>query len=212
MKIIRNDGGFVLIVALLIMVVLTIIGIAATRNTSLELMIAGNDKVHKRTMYQAEAGAVLSTEVLEQNINCITGFDKTGNTADGIDFAELEGTIRVWSQDTDQHPLAMYLNPLPWNTTNCNITNPDKPNISYPISNIGSTELTDSFVGGNAAMLPGGALQMAAGYERKGKSAAGGGTVRVYDIISRHRGLNNSQSTLIFGWRHLVGEESGCNY
>ncbi|MBW6519961.1 MAG: pilus assembly PilX N-terminal domain-containing protein [Desulfoarculaceae bacterium] len=213
MKIIRNDDGFVLIVALLIMVVLTIIGIAATRNTSLELMIAGNDKVHKRTLYQAEAGAVLSTEVLEQNINCLTGFGKTG-TVGGIDFADLEGTIRVWSRTTNgRNALAMYLDPLPWTTTNCNITDPLGPNISYPISNIGSTvELTDSYVGGHAEMLPGGSLQMASGYERKGKSAAGGGTARIYDIISRHRGLNNSQSTLIFGWRHLVGEESECKY
>lgn len=213
MKIIRNDDGFVLIVALLIMVVLTIIGIAATRNTSLELMIAGNDKVHKRTLYQAEAGAILSTEVLEQNINCLTGFGKTG-TVDEIDVADLEGTIRVWSRtDPGQNGLAMYLDPLPWTATTCNITSPGKPNISYPISNIGSTvELTDSYVGGHTQMLPGGSLQMAAGYERKGKSGAGGGTARIYDIISRHRGLNNSQSTLIFGWRHLVGEESECIY
>jgi hypothetical protein len=213
MKTIRNDDGFVLVVALMIMVVLTLIGIAALRNTSIELMIAGNDKVHKRTLYQAEAGAVLSTEVLEQNINCVTGFDKTA-PVDGIDVADLEGTIRVWSRTSQgRNGLAMYLDPMPWTTTNCNITDPQGPNISYPISNIGSTgELTDSYVGGHAEMLPGGALQMAAGYERKGKSAAGGGTARVYDIISRHRGLNNSQSTLVFGWRHLVGEESECKY
>ncbi len=211
MKTIRNDDGFVLIVALLIMVVLTIIGIAATRNTSLELMIAGNDKVHKRTLYQAEAGAILSTEVLEQNINCLTGFTLTDTT---LNVADLDGTIRAWSRITNNRKgLAMYLDPLPWTTTNCNITDPDGPNISYPISNIGSAvELTDSYLGGSTQLLPGGALQMAAGYERKGKSAAGGGTARVYDIITRHRGLNNSQSTVIFGWRHLVGEESECRY
>ena len=61
-------------------------------------------------------------------------------------------------------------------------------------------------------MLPGGSLVMAAGYERKGKSAAGGGTIRNYNIIARHRGVNNSESTILFGWRHLIGEESGCNY
>jgi len=215
MKTIRNEGGFVLIVALLIMVVLTIIGIAATNTSIFELMISGNDKVHKRTLYQAEAGAVLSTEVLEQNINCITGFiplDSTGVATSVV--ADLEGSTRVWSRTTNgRNGLAMYLDPLPWTTTNCNITDPNGPNISYPISNINSNvELTNTYLGGHAEILPGGSLQMAAGYERKGKSAAGGGTARVYDIVSRHRGLNNSQSTVIFGWRHLIGEESECKY
>jgi hypothetical protein len=207
----NNEQGFVLIVALLVMVVLTIIGIAATRNTSLELMISGNDKVHKRTLYQAEAGAVLSTEVLEQNINCLTGFTKTSTDPD---FADIEGSIRTWSRTShNRNKLAFYLDPAPWTTSNCNITDPTGPNISYPISNINtSVELSEVFVGGGTELLPGGSLQMAAGYERKGKSAAGGGTARLYDIVSRHGGLNNSESTIIFGWRHLVGEESGCKY
>jgi hypothetical protein len=107
----------------------------------------------------------------------------------------------------------MWLDPLPWTTGTCIPTDPNGPNISYPINNINSAvELTDAYLGGGPQMLPGGSLIMAAGYERKGKSAAGGGTARVYDIISRHRGPNNSQSTVVFGWRHLVGEESTCNY
>jgi uncharacterized protein (UPF0333 family) len=212
MKTIRNEGGFVLVVALLIMVVLTIIGIAATNTTIFELNISGNDRVHKRTLYQAEAGAVLSTEVLEQNINCVTGF--TGKDVDGNVVADLEDTIRAWSRTTnDRNALAMYLDPLPWTANTCTPTDPDGPNISYPINNLNSAvELTDAYLGGNIEMLPGGSLVMAAGYERKGKSAAGGGTARNYDIISRHRGLNNSQSTVIFGWRHIVGEESSPSH
>jgi hypothetical protein len=107
----------------------------------------------------------------------------------------------------------MYLDPLPWTADTCTPTDPDGPNLSYPIANLATTvELTDAYVGGGTEMLPGGSLVMAAGYERKGKSAAGGGTIRNYDIIARHRGVNNSESTILFGWRHLIGEESGCNY
>ena len=213
MKSINNDGGFVLVVALLIMVVLTIIGIAATNTSVFELKISGNDRVHKRALYQAEAGGILSTEVLEQNINCLTGFSKTG-TLNSIDIAELDNSTRVWSRTSNgRYGLAMYLDPLPWTTSVCNPTDPAGPNISYPISNLGSgVELTDVYLGGNIVPLPGGSLVMAAGYERKGKSAAGGGTARMYDIISIHNGLNNSRSLVVLGWRHLVGDESACKY
>lgn len=216
MKRIQNDSGFVLVLALLIMVALTIIGIAAMNTSIFEKMIAGNDKVHKRTLYQAEAGGVLSAEVLEQNINCLTGFTKTGTTTvdeNNIDVADLEDSIRVWSRTSnDRHGLAMYFDKLPWTTSVCNPTDPATPNISYPISNLNSAELTDVYLGGNIVPLSGGSLVMAAGYERKGKSAAGGGTARMYDIISIHNGLNNSQSLVVVGWRHLVGEESTCKY
>ena len=203
MKTINNEGGFVLIVALMIMVVLTIIGIAATNTSIFELKISGNDRVHKRALYQAEAGAILATEVIEKNIQCLTGF--TSTVADGS-VADLETTTRVWSRTTNgRNGLAMYLDPSPWTADICTPTDIDTPNISYPITNIGSAvELTEVYLGGKIEMLPGGSLIMAAGYERAGKSAAGGGTARGYDIISRHRGVNNSQSTIGFGWRHVV--------
>ena len=215
MNILRDDGGFVLVTALLIMVILTIIGVAATNTTIFELKISGNDRTHKTTMYQAEAGAVLSAEVLEQNINCLTGFTKTATIA-GTDVADLDGAIRTWSRTSNgRNGLAMYLDPDPWKSTTetCTPMDPAGPNISYPIANLATAvELTDAYVGGGSEMLPGGSLVMAAGYERKGKSAAGGGTIRNYNIIARHRGVNNSESTILFGWRHLIGEESGCNY
>lgn len=213
MKIIHNEGGFVLVLALLIMVALSLIGIAAMNTTIFEKTIATNDKVHKRALYQAEASAILSTEVIEQNINCLTGFTKTG-TADGTDVADLENSIRAWSRTTnDRNELAMYLDPLPWDVSVCTPRDWDGPNVSYPIANVNSgVELSDVYIGGNIVALAGGSLIMAAGYERMGKSAAGGGTARMYDIISVHNGLNNSQSRVIVGWRHLVGNESTCNY
>ena len=56
-KTIDNEQGFVLIVSLLILMVLMIIGIAATNTTTIELQISGNDKLAKQVFYQAE-GAV----------------------------------------------------------------------------------------------------------------------------------------------------------
>jgi len=213
MKIKGNEEGFALVLALMFMVVLTIIGIAATTNTSLELQIAGNEKVHKKTFYAAEAGAVLSTEILEQNLNCVTGFVANVSPDAGLPSA-ADDQLRVYANATNG--LAFWLNQAPSTGTTggtCNVNPAHNVDISFPVANFASgIEKTDVYVGGHAQMLPGGSLQMAAGYERKGKSAAGGGVARYYDIISRHNGLVNSESVILFGWRHLVGSESTCNY
>jgi len=54
----NNEDGFVLIVALLILLVLMILGTAATNTTTIELNIAGNEKVAKVNFYTAESAAL----------------------------------------------------------------------------------------------------------------------------------------------------------
>lgn len=197
---IRNDeNGFVLITALLILVVLTIIGIAATTNTSLELQIAGNDKVHKETFYGAEGAAILGAELLEQNLNCPTGF------GDGDLEATNAITVAAASLDFARNEVPDSEETDFFDDLNADITLP----LNFDTSNTPNTYLR---IGGAATMLPGGSLQMAAGYEGAGKSAAGAGVARFYDIYSRHQGQSNSQAILVLGWRHVVGSEATCNY
>ena len=85
----------------------------------------------------------------------------------------------------------------------------------FPIANLPDGEqATYLYIGGATHMLPGGALQMAAGYEGKGKSASGGGVYKNYDIFSRHTGLNGSDSRVLLGWQVPVdwtGSGHYCN-
>lgn len=207
MKKLHQEEGFVLVTALLIMLVLTIIGIAATTNTSIELQIAGNDKVHKKTFYEAEGGGNLGTEIIEQAFSCPVGFG-VDNTIDGIDVAELEGTVRVYDRNNN---LTLWRNPLP--AYNCS-TAPTTADAAYPIANLDATGIEVGYLqfGSETYMLPGGALQMAAGYEGKGKAAAQGGVAKMIDIYSQFRGLNHSESVILYGWRHVIGTEGACNY
>ena len=55
-KTINNEQGFVLIASLMMLMILLIIGIAATNTTTIELQISGNDKVNKMAFYSAESG------------------------------------------------------------------------------------------------------------------------------------------------------------
>lgn len=208
--IVRNEKGFVLILALIVMLVLTIIGVSTTTNTSLELMIAGNDKVHQKTFYAAESGAILGAELVEQNLNCPSGFKKTG-TKSGNDIALIGGNLEVDALK------------LSYNTKSTNKYNYSKETdlISNTIVNNNSADFIYPDTGsqqsfgytfGNTSMQAGGSLMMAAGYERKGKSAAGGGAAINFSIYSRHEGQANSESIIKYGWRHMVGDESACNY
>lgn len=57
----RNEDGSAIVLALMILVLLTIIGISASNTTNTEVQIASNDKFHKITFYAAEAARAYVT-------------------------------------------------------------------------------------------------------------------------------------------------------
>ncbi len=63
----KNDDGSVLVLALVMLVLLTVLGISASRTSSIEIQISGNDKVYKENLYMAEAGAMEAAQELENN-------------------------------------------------------------------------------------------------------------------------------------------------
>ncbi|MDY6879684.1 MAG: pilus assembly PilX N-terminal domain-containing protein [Thermodesulfobacteriota bacterium] len=52
----NNERGSTLIMALVLMVVLTIIGIAVTKTSRTEVQLAGNEKYYKEAFYNADSG------------------------------------------------------------------------------------------------------------------------------------------------------------
>lgn len=52
---ITSENGFVLILAMMIMVVVSLLGIAATTTSIFEMNIAGNEKISKRQFFQADS-------------------------------------------------------------------------------------------------------------------------------------------------------------
>lgn len=52
----NNQQGFILVLSLVMLAVLSVIGIAALNTTDVELQIAGNDKAEKVVFYSAESG------------------------------------------------------------------------------------------------------------------------------------------------------------
>ena len=52
----NNQNGSAVVIALLSLVILTVIGIAATKNTTVELQLASNEAGYKTALYNADAG------------------------------------------------------------------------------------------------------------------------------------------------------------
>jgi hypothetical protein len=64
-SILNNEGGVVMIAALMVLVLLTIIGIASTNVSNTEIKIATHELIHQQNLYQAEGATLLALEEME---------------------------------------------------------------------------------------------------------------------------------------------------
>jgi len=172
-----NEKGSTLVLSILILLLLTIIGIAATNTSTIEILISGNDKVHKMAFHQADGGTEVGIELVEQNIY-MAGFD-----------TNQVGDVNVTS-------LNLFLNDQPDDNST--------RDASFPWGYVGNEPHTNLTIGGNTELSTGSAIQMAAGYEGIGKGAAGGGGRIVYDIWSQHIGVANSEAMILLQWMHVI--------
>ena len=101
---VKNEEGSVLIVALIILVLLTLLGIYATKTTEVEIQIAGNDYRYKRNVYSAEAVAMECAQNIKDTETLDTDalpwlYAMNGLTPDDV----LNGT---WDDTTSQQSTA----------------------------------------------------------------------------------------------------------
>ncbi len=69
---IANDRGSALVVALLVLVLLTLMGISATTTSTIEVQMAGNEKFHDMAFYAAESGWQTSLNWLDRQFPGVT--------------------------------------------------------------------------------------------------------------------------------------------
>lgn len=172
---IKDESGMALVTCLLIMVVLTMIGIGITMDSTTEIKIAGNLKNKAVSFQNADTGTTAAPEIIENNLDHSRGSSPytysdsganpviTVHTASFADLAEgtpLDPAITITGND---------------------ITN----DVNLPINAVITVTKSKKLAAGNA-------IQMAAGYEGVGKSAATGG-VHVY---FRCQSLDNQGGTV----------------
>lgn len=201
-----NEQGFVLITSLLMLVVLMIIGIAATNTTTTELQISGNDKLSKETFYGADGGVQMFSRLVEESIAAPGGFTQLDANKLLQDPVNPNDTILVVDSNLAENA------DLTRDESSLSDANRD---IAYFPGGYDATNAaphTNAIVDGLTSITAGAGSQMLAGYEGKGKGTAGGGGQILYTIYSQHSGQGRSQSTIEAKWRHQIGLELDNRY
>lgn len=208
-KSLNNEGGFVLVGALLILLLLVLIGISASTSTTLELQIAASDRTRKETFYQADAGTQLAIRLVEESLGAPGGF--TAVNADGVlvdPFNSPNNTILIVDPTLSQNEGGPGLPLEPTDAARDAAYFPE----GYDPASPNTTPHTNLTAAGVTEVTEGAGLQMVAGYEGKGKGTAGGGGNILYTIYSQHVGRAESESVVQVEWRHIIGLELEGRY
>jgi hypothetical protein len=211
----RNDEGFVLIAALLILLVLTVMGIAVNRNTMTEWRIAMNDRHHKVAFYSADAATELGAEILEQSIACL-GLGDDGVVLAGVGGLDVYvevgkgGFWRNYADDKVDVP------------RDDNATGDDGRDMVFPAvivdgeydaAKTNAQPHANIIMRGNTQLTKGSAIQMAEGYTGgSGTGLGSGGASLLYDIKVYQVGENNAAAAVCTKYMHTLGAEGACNY
>ena len=113
LKIIKSDRGSIIVVALLLLVFLTIIGITATNNSVIESNITRNSQIYKRDFYSADSGwrhSALWLQNQELNKPGYKDADGTVKFAGNNDVAndELDPAFPAGTEDSDANSVTPY--------------------------------------------------------------------------------------------------------
>jgi PilX N-terminal len=203
-----NQHGSVINVALLILILIFLIGIGLSRMSTTDIKIANNIKQDTTTFYGADAGLDAAGEMIEQNIGCITGFDDTPTSTDGLPAGEeiIGGYFYVKDLAFAHNALDVAFVPS-IDSNDADFYYPPGDYVADP-----TDPHTNIKIGGATRFSKGSAIQMAAGYEGLGKGAASGGASIVFDVYSQRIGGNNNSSVHFMQWVHLLSTVNDCNF
>jgi hypothetical protein len=176
----KEQNGSALIVAMLILVVLTILGLSATQTTQMEISIAGNQKLYKTAFHLADSGIYAVPKLInecyendgDQSFTSVTYLGATGTF-----YRELMG----FDVHDDPRDVRFSIDAL---------------NVDVDVNRTG------------AQNLPGGGVEFASGYEGIGFGSSGGVAVS-YDLDSLGRGPVLSQANIVAGYRKVLGVPGG---
>jgi hypothetical protein len=115
-----NEEGSILIVALVLLVLLTLMGISATTLTNIELQIAGNEMTSRANFYRAEAASMENIQVLVNSgeaikdpalfpwLNLPEDLHNPNDVTDPDNWTPANSQAAVNAEDDDQRYLTVF--------------------------------------------------------------------------------------------------------
>lgn len=160
----KKDDGYILITVLLLLLVLTVLGMAAIQTATMENSLSGNVRLRERNISKADAGAEVSAGLIERAVreNDITGFTNIVSPTFAVaDPNFLANELRATAFATDTQDVSF--------------------NVAGQAVNVDIDKMYSKWIGGTA-------IEFAAGYEGAGKSG-GSGFYTYYRINATGFGL-----------------------
>ncbi len=192
---IKNQSGSPLIVVVVMLAVIAIAATFASKNSTQDVTVAGIDSLHKLTRSEADGATEMAAELLEQNLACPKGFKL--ETEYDIPLIKVNDANTAFWQNN-----AYDVNNPSFDTGDYDFYFPDSYDHNGPFE-----PHTIVTLGGQSQFALGGAIQMAAGYEGKGKSAGDGGGHILYDIMVIRKSYKDSEAMCRIEWSHVIGRE-----
>ena len=205
----RTNGnaqqGVALIIALILLMVLTMIAVVAMRTTTLDLKMATNQTITKRTFQISESGRMRIHETLDSHtfyrgwpvaiggtVAASTNFsipaDLVIDDDPGLQELYRENNADHW----DMRPAAVDMRLLIDEDGDANYDSPTDMAADVFISRI------------TAVAAPGADTSQVTGYEGLGAGVAGAGSHLYFRIISRATGVGGSRSTTDAHYRYVI--------
>ena len=175
-----GQEGSALVIALLIMVMLTIMGLAVTSTTETDVQISKNDQFHKRAFYNADSGIYATPKVITE---CL--MEGTEVTISGVTYLGSGGTFFEEIMGFDPHDA-------------------DK-DLRFVLSGFNvdvDVNRTDQY------NLVGGGVEFASGAEGIGVGSTGGVAV-IYEMDSTGTGPQGSKAAIVAHYRKIIGVPGG---
>lgn len=202
----QRQHGVALIIALILLMVLTMVAVVAMRTTTLDLKMATNQTLMKRTFQISESARAQIAEVIDDH-SFYRGWPDTltGGTVPASSNFVIPLGIEI---DDDPGLQQLYLanNADHWDLR------PAAIDMRLRIDEDGDTEYvsvtdmaSDLFISRVAAVAaPGSDTSQVTGYEGLGSGAAGAGSHLYYRVISRAAGSGQSQAMTEAHYRYVV--------
>ena len=203
-----DERGFLLVVTMIILVVLTIVGMTALDNSIFESKIASNDRMTKVAFNLAD-GSVYSTSKLI-SLAMSTATDPVFAVVEYEDFVTIEETLTVANA-----PEAFYQRAMGYiETQTAAAIDPILPDLQIkpkgPTGNVPTVEVY--LVARSAAMIAGGGAEFGAGAAGAGVGSGGAGAAITIDIdIDGFSGTTSraAKSSISARFRKVLGASGG---
>ena len=185
-RVASDERGMALISALLLLLVVSLLAVGLSMDSSMDVRLAAYQKFRARAFGFAESGLMAGADILESNYSD-SGWDNTSPFQFPHLSSEYDGELTIDPDSSADVTNTFYLQ-----------QNPNEDRTMAMTVDIAADVVVQKEV---SKVTAGSAMQVAAGYAGVGKGLGGGGAQAIYNIQSTGFDANNCSTCVAMNYR-----------